>query len=61
MSGITTIKRKGFAGGGKVGVEFFLTEKKCYFIEVGGQGPAHPLQVDMGAHVLTGAKWYFGS
>lgn len=53
-------KRIGFAGGGKVGVEFFVSENKAYFIEVGGQGPGHALQYDAGGLVMTGATFYFG-
>ncbi len=53
-------KRIGFAGGGKIGLEFFVSESKSYFIEVGGQGPAHALQYDAGGMVMAGAIFYFG-
>ncbi len=53
-------ERIGFAGGGKLGIEFFVSEKKAYFIEVGGQGPTHAYQYDAGGMVMAGAHIYFG-
>jgi hypothetical protein len=54
--------RVGVTGGGGAGIEVFAGEKgtRAFFIEVGGQGPTHPLNYDMGAHVIAGSTWYFG-
>jgi hypothetical protein len=54
--------RIGVSGGGGAGVEVFFSERRirAFFLEIGGQGPTHPLRYDSGAHVIAGATWYFG-
>ena len=49
-----------FVGGGHYGIEFFYKPSKAFFIELGGQGPAHALWVDAGASILAGSVWYIG-
>jgi hypothetical protein len=49
-----------FVGGGHYGMEIFAKPDKAFFIEIGGQGPAHALWVDAGASILAGSVWYVG-
>ena len=49
-----------FVGGGHYGMEIFAKPNKAFFIEIGGQGPAHALWVDAGASILAGSVWYLG-
>ncbi len=56
----TKYRRIGFAGGGRIGVEFFVKQNSSYFIEAGGQGPSHAMRTDGGGCVQVGHMWYFG-
>ena len=47
-------------GGGHVGFEIFHKPSHSFFLEVGGQGPAHALWSDGGASILAGSVWYLG-
>ncbi|HCP46138.1 MAG TPA: hypothetical protein DIU15_08860, partial [Deltaproteobacteria bacterium] len=52
--------RWSFAGGGYYGVEFFTSPYSSFFIEVGGQGPAHKLAVDSGFNLMVGKSFQLG-
>jgi hypothetical protein len=47
-------------GGGHYGMEFAASPRLAFTLEVGGQGPIHPDEVDAGASVMAGTTVYLG-
>ena len=50
----------GLIGGGHYGMEFAAAPRLAFTLEVGGQGPLHPEEVDAGASVMAGTTVYLG-